>query len=59
MEMKQSVMPKEVKTAEPVNLRKRIGSTTFEVAVHFSRTSQETLEDKVLRLIEREVCKRA
>jgi hypothetical protein len=41
--------------AEPLNLTKRIGSTTYVVAVHFSRTSNETIEDKLLRLIEREV----
>jgi hypothetical protein len=35
-------------------LQKRIGSTTFVVSVRFSATSTETLEDKILRLIERE-----
>ena len=44
-------------SAEPVTLLKRIGSTTFEVAVHFSETSKETMEDKLLRLIEREADK--
>ena len=41
--------------AEPVGFQKRIGSITFVVAVHFSQTNKETLEDKVLRLIESEV----
>ena len=41
--------------SEPVKLLKRIGSTTFEVVVHFSERSSEKLEDKILRLIEREV----
>jgi hypothetical protein len=41
--------------AEPVKLLERIGSTTFEVTIHFSSTSKETMEDKLLRLIEREV----
>jgi hypothetical protein len=41
--------------AEPVKLQKRIGSTTYVVSVRFSATSTETLEDKILRLIEREV----
>jgi hypothetical protein len=40
---------------EPVNMQKRIGSTTFKVSVHFSKKSQDTLEDKLLRLIKREV----
>ena len=42
-------------TVEPTKFSKRIGSTTYVVAVHFSRTSKETMQDKVLRLIEREV----
>ena len=42
-------------TAEPVEFQKRVGSTNFVVSVHFSRTSKERLEDKLLRLIESEV----
>ena len=45
--------------AEPVKFEKRIGSITFVVAVHFSQTNKETMEDKVLRLIESEVRKTA
>ena len=41
--------------AEPTKFSKRIGSTTYVVDVHFSRTSKETVEDKILRLIEGEV----
>jgi hypothetical protein len=33
---------------------KRIGATTYEVAVHFSKTSKETLRDKIIRLILRD-----
>jgi len=33
---------------------KRIGNTNYEVSIHFSQTSKETLEDKVLRLMVRE-----
>ena len=29
----------------------KYGNTTFEVYVHFSKTSKETLTDKVMRLI--------
>jgi hypothetical protein len=36
---------------EPLNLTKRIGSTTFLVGIHFSEGGKETLEDKLLRLI--------
>ena len=45
--------------AEPVMLRKRIGSTTYEVSIHFSKTATETMQDKVLRLIESVVQKSA
>jgi len=45
--------------AEPVMLQKRIGSTTYVVSVRFSQTSRETMQDKVLRLIESEVQKSA
>jgi hypothetical protein len=36
-------------------LLRRIGSTTYEVTIRFSDTDSETLEDKLLRIIEREV----
>jgi hypothetical protein len=41
--------------AEPLKLTKRIGSTTYTINVHMGVGSQEKLEDKVLRLIKREV----
>jgi hypothetical protein len=41
--------------SEPLILRKRIGPTLYEVSVRFSQTSRETMQDKLLRLIEREV----
>jgi len=40
--------------SEPIRLTKRIGPTTFHVAVFFSPTSKETVDDKILRLIERD-----
>jgi hypothetical protein len=40
---------------KPVIMRKRIGSTTYRVNVHFSETSRETMNDKVSRMIHREV----
>ena len=30
---------------------KRIGSTNYRVSVHFSDTSRETMNDKIIRLI--------
>ena len=41
--------------AGPFIIRKAIRSTVYEVAVHFSQTSRETLKDKILRLIRNEV----
>ena len=41
--------------AKPHKFLKRIGSTNYEVSVRFSETSKETLEDKIFRLMEREV----
>jgi hypothetical protein len=40
---------------KPKTLLKRIGSTAYVVSVCFSKTSKETMEDKIFRLIEREV----
>ena len=44
---------------EPVKLRKRIGSTTYTLSIRFSENATETAEDKILRLIEREVSRSA
>ena len=40
---------------DPATFTKRVGNTTYQVNVHFSKTSKETLTDKILRLIKREV----
>jgi hypothetical protein len=37
--------------AAPFNIRKRIGSTDYEVDVYFSAESGETMDDKILRLV--------
>ncbi len=46
------------KTIEPAResrtVTRRIGSTDFEIAVFFSATNKETLNDKVKRLIKSE-----
>ena len=42
---------------KPLHITKRIGSTTYKVSVHFSRTSRETMGDKLIRLIERDAVK--
>ena len=51
---KGAVSDRGVTAAKPLKLLKRIGSTNYEVSVFFSNTSKETMEDKILRLIERE-----
>jgi hypothetical protein len=45
--------------AEPLKLLRRIGSTTYEVTIHYSNTSNDTMADIVRRVIEREVDKNA
>lgn len=37
--------------AEPVTMRKRIGSTVYEVRVRFNPDAKETMDDKILRLV--------
>jgi len=39
---------------KPTVILKRIGSTTYHVSVHFSKTSTETIGDKIERLIQNE-----
>jgi hypothetical protein len=39
---------------EPAKFVRRVGSTLFEVNVRFSAKTTETLQDKLLRVIERE-----
>ena len=36
---------------KPPMFIKKIGGTTYRVSVHFSKTSKETMTDKILRLI--------
>ena len=44
---------------EPAKLLRRIGLTTYEVTIHFSSESKDTMTDKIRRTIEREVGKNA
>ena len=37
--------------SEPYRFTKRLGSTTFLVSVHSSRTNPETANDKIVRLL--------
>ena len=46
-----TIQPAEANTAI---LYRRIGSTTYKLRVHFSDTAQETMNDKILHLIQHE-----
>ena len=41
--------------AGAATIRRKIGNTVYRVSVHFSNTSKERLEDKVLRLARNDV----
>ena len=43
---------------KPMRLTKKIGSTTYKVSVHFSRTSKETVDDKIIRMIQNEAVRK-
>ena len=47
-----TIQPAEKNTAA---IYRRIGSTTYKVRVHFSDTAQETMNHKILHLIQHEV----
>ena len=42
-------------TEEQPSMVRKIGNTTFDVYVHYSKTSKETLTDKVIRLIRNDI----
>jgi len=44
---------------EPVKFVERIGSTDYVVSIRFNERSNETLEDRILRMIESEVLRSA
>ena len=43
------------KNAEPMTFQKRIGSIVYEVGIYFNNNSKETINDKTLRLIKRNI----
>ncbi len=51
-ENRNNIQPKQEK--EPV-IRKKIGKGTYEVTVHFSKTSNETINDKLLRIMKNDI----
>ena len=53
---KKDDMPIIQKPAQPA-FTEKIGATTYEVTVHFSKTSKETISDKIQRLIQHDCTK--
>ena len=51
----QKTTMKAKQTGETRTFTKRIGSTTYQVRVHFSLESKETMNDKIMRLVKSEV----
>jgi hypothetical protein len=47
--------PEKAQEAEQPHFVKRIGKTTYKVNVHFSTTSKETINDKIIRMLRNEV----
>lgn len=49
----------ELKTANTTEqipvVRKKIGKTTYIVKLHFSKTSKQTLNDKIMRLVKSDI----
>ena len=41
--------------SKPLTMRKRIGSIVYEVEIHFNSDARETINDKKLRLIRRDL----
>jgi len=46
-------------TATTGRFTRRIGSTTYRVSVHFSQTSKETMDEKIMRVIKNEASGKA
>jgi len=40
---------------EPCRFTKRIGSVVYEVVIHFNQDAKETMNDKILRLMKRDM----
>ena len=40
---------------KPQTVKRKIGKTTYELSLHFSKTSTERMSDKVMRLLENDL----
>jgi hypothetical protein len=52
--MQRSTTQEKLPPREAGTFKRRIGSTVYRVGVHFSRTSKETANDKIIRLVKSE-----
>lgn len=50
-----STVPLPVQGDERPMLVRKIGKTTYEVTIHFSATSRETMSDKIKRMLRNEI----
>jgi hypothetical protein len=51
-----TILTKEIyKTTEPIAMKKRIGSTVYEVNCYFNPEAKETAEEKLLRIIKNDL----
>ncbi len=57
--MQTAAAPKEQPLHAAGTFTRRIGSTTYRVGVHFSRTSKETVNDKIAKLVRMEAAGKA
>jgi len=55
MDTLNNLREKESTPQEPYCLTKRIGSVVYEVVIHFNQDANETMSDKKLRLIRRDM----
>ncbi|WP_274364794.1 transposon-encoded TnpW family protein [Paenibacillus thermotolerans] len=53
-----AVSPKPDLPAAARRLSCKIGSTTYDVTIHFSKTSKENMNDKILRLVRNDLQRR-
>ena len=51
-------MNQDQNNANATIITRRIGSTTYKLKIYFNENTKETMEDKILRMIQNEVLKK-
>ena len=51
-------MNQDQNNAHDTIITRRIGSTTYKLKIYFNENAKETMEDKILRMIQNEVLKK-